>query len=158
MSELRATAGERSGVLPRARRRAVHVVGALVWLTGAIWLVFKYFVRVPDEFGFDNPHPWMGSWMIAHAFASLGAVWLFGVLWRGHVVRGWTLHERRRSGGTLFGFVAWLALSGCALYYIGADVLRDWVSLAHWVPGIIALGAFFVHRRRSASAVGGAPH
>ncbi|MEZ5458283.1 MAG: hypothetical protein R3E65_02790 [Steroidobacteraceae bacterium] len=148
MSESRATADDRIGALPPARRRAVQVLGALVWLTGAVWLIFKYFVRVPDEFGFDNPHPQMGSWMIAHAFASLGAVWLMGVLWRGHVVRGWNLRQRRGSGGTLFGLAVWLALSGCTLYYIGSDVLRDWVSLAHWVPGLVALGVFLVHRPR----------
>ena len=93
MSRSAVAKDDRIGALPPARRRAVHVIGALVWVTGAVWLIFKYFVRVPDEFGFDNPHPLMGSWMIAHAFASLGAVWLFGVLWRGHVVRGDSIFE-----------------------------------------------------------------
>ncbi len=141
--------GARLGLLPAPRRRAVIVVSGVVWATGVVWLVFKYFVRVTDQFGFDSPHPMMRSWLIAHALASFVAIWLFGVLWRGHVVRGWNLRVRRGSGGTMFGLTAWLALSGCALYYIGSDALRSWTSLAHWVPGIGALAAFLIHRRRS---------
>jgi hypothetical protein len=143
-----ATPDARIGALPTARRSAVYILGTLVWLTGAIWLVFKYFVRVRDEFGFENPHPLMGTWMVAHAFASLGALWLFGVLWRGHIVRGWNLRTRRSSGGTMFGLLAWLVLTGCALYYIGSDTWREWTSLAHWVPGLAALAVLLIHRRR----------
>jgi hypothetical protein len=139
--------GGRLGTLPAPRRRAVVWVSVAVWATGVVWLLFKYFVRVTDEFGFDNPHPWQRAWLIAHAFAALAALWLFGVLWRGHVVRGWTLRERRPTGGTLFGVTVWLTLTGCALYYIGSDSLRAWTSFAHWIPGVAALALFLVHRR-----------
>jgi hypothetical protein len=135
--------------LPLWQRRTIYGVGLATWLTGGVWLVYKYFVRVVDEFGFENPHPQQRLWLIAHAAASLIAVWLFGLLWHHHIARGWENRLRRGTGGTLFGVIAWLALSGCALYYIGSDNARNLVSLAHWIVGLAAIGAYLLHDRRS---------
>ncbi len=137
-----------AGALPTWQRRSIYIVSAAVWLTGAVWLIFKYFVTATDEFGFQNPHPQQPLWMIAHAAVSLLALWLFGLLWHHHIARGWEARLRRGTGGTLFGLIAWLALSGCALYYIGNDTVRSWTSLAHWTIGLGALGAFLLHDRR----------
>ena len=137
-----------AGALPVWQRRAVYSVGAAVWLTGAVWLIFKYFVTVTDEFGFQNPHPQQPLWMIAHAAVSLSGLWLFGLLWHHHIARGWEYRLRRSTGGTLFGLIAWLAITGCALYYIGDDTARSWTSLAHWTIGLGTLGAFLLHDRR----------
>ena len=49
----------------------------------------------------------------------------------------------------MFGVTAWLALTGVALYYIGSDAWRDWVSILHWAVGLAALVAFLLHRRRA---------
>ncbi len=137
-----------AGALPTWQRRSIYIVSAAVWLTGAVWLIFKYFVTVTDEFGFQNPHPQQPLWMIAHAAVSLLGLWLFGLLWHHHIARGWEARLRRSTGGTLFGLIAWLALTGCALYYIGNDTARSWTSLAHWTIGLGALGAFLLHDRR----------
>jgi hypothetical protein len=136
-----------AGALPVWQRRTVYGLGIATWLTGVVWLVFKYFVRSVDAFGFENPHPQQALWLIAHAAASLLAVWLFGLLWHHHIARGWTARLRRPSGGTLFGLIAWLALSGLALYYIGDDALRQWMSLGHWILGLGGLAAFLLHDR-----------
>ncbi|NBR18198.1 MAG: hypothetical protein EBT81_10105, partial [Gammaproteobacteria bacterium] len=69
-------AAMRTGVLPPGRRRLLHGVALGTWSTGAVWLVFHYFVRVVDEFGFDNPHPQQRWWLIGHAVFSFAAVWL----------------------------------------------------------------------------------
>lgn len=137
-----------AGALADWQRRAVYSVGAAVWLTGAVWLIFKYFVTVTDEFGFDNPHPQQPLWMIAHAAVSLSGLWLFGLLWHHHIARGWENRLRRATGGTLFGLIAWLAVTGCALYYIGNDTLRSWTSLAHWTIGLGTLAVLLLHDRR----------
>jgi hypothetical protein len=137
------------GTLPRRRRWTVYVLSLALWITGAVWLYFKYFVRVTDEFGFENEHPQQRLWMIAHAFASLGMLWIFGVLWQVHVKGGWKKKLRRPSGGTLWGITVWLALSGCALYYIGNESVRWWTSILHWVIGLAALVVFLIHFRKS---------
>ena len=142
----------RVGALPRRRRLTVYALSIAVWLTGAVWLYFKYFVRVTDEFGFDNEHPQQGWWMIAHAFASFGFIWIFGVLWPVHVKSGWKKKLRRPTGGTLWGITVWLTLSGCALYYIGNDAARSWVSILHWALGLGALVVFLLHFRKEKTA------
>jgi hypothetical protein len=63
------------------------------------------------------------------------------------VVRGWKAGMRKPSGGTLFGVLVWLTISGCALYYLGSDEWRSWTSLAHWIPGLAASVVFVVHFR-----------
>lgn len=142
----------RIGALPRGRRLAVYWLGIGVWITGAIWLYFKYFVRVTDSFGFENEHPQQGLWMTAHAFISFATMWIFGVLWPVHVKAGWKKKLRRPTGGTLWGITVWLMLSGCALYYIGNEVLRSWVSILHWAIGLAALVVFLLHFRTQKKA------
>ncbi len=134
-------------VLPLWQRRAVYALASAIWLTGAGWLIFQYFIRVPDQFGFDNPHPLQRWWLVAHAVVSLGGLWIFGLLWHHHIARGWEQRLRRPTGGTLFGLIAWLALSGCALYYLGDDQARSLTSLGHWILGLGTLAAFLLHDR-----------
>ena len=122
-----------------------------------MWLWFKYFVTVTDQFGFEGPHPQQRYWLIAHAAVSFACLWMYGVLWTGHVLRCWRARQRRWSGGSLFGIVLWLILSGCALYYIGSDALRGWTSILHWGVGLAAMILWLVHRRDATSVSQRAP-
>lgn len=135
----------RIGHLPRRRRLTIYVVSIGVWITGAVWLLFHYFVREVDKFGFENAHPAEKWWLIGHAAFALMAVWLFGVLWPGHVKKSWHQKIRRGTGGALFGVTAWLTLTGLALYYIGSDAWRSWTSILHWTVGLAGLGVFAFH-------------
>jgi hypothetical protein len=141
-----------SFALPVRRRRALHWISVGVWVTGGVWLIYKYFIRVTDDFGFESPHPLQHWWLIAHAGFSFAAVWMFGVLWPGHVLRGWRMKTRRPTGGTLFGVIAWLTLSGYALYYVASETLRSWTSILHWVVGLVAIVPFLLHRRHGGAA------
>lgn len=137
-----------SSALPAWQRRSVYLFAGLTWLTGVAWIIFHYFVQTTDQFGFEGPHPLQHWWLVAHAAAALIGLWLFGLLWNHHIARGWQNRWRRPSGGTLFGVIVWLAVSGCALYYIGSDRVRSWTSLAHWIAGILALLPFLLHDRK----------
>ncbi len=137
-----------TGVLPPGRRRLVHALAIGTWASGAVWLIFDYFIRAVDQFGFEGPHPQQRWWLIAHAVFSFVAVWAFGALWPDHVVRGWKARLRRPTGGTLFGVLAWLTLTGCALYYIGNDTLRSWTSFTHWIPGLFLIVVFIIHFKK----------
>jgi len=138
----------RTGVLPPGRRRLLHALAIGTWVTGGVWLIFHYFIRVVDQFGFDGPHPQQRWLLIGHAVFSFAAVWMFGALWSDHIVRGWRARQRRPTGGTLFGVLVWLTITGCALYYIGSDRWRSWTSLAHWIIGLAAIVLFIVHFRK----------
>ena len=147
-SERKSIAPRATGALPVGRRNTLYVVSIGTLATGVIWLVFQYFVRVVDQFGFENPHPQQRWWLIAHAVFSFVAVWMFGALWSDHIVRGWRAKLRRKSGGTMFGLGVWLTLTGCALYYVGSDFWRSLTSFAHWIPGVATLAVFLIHFRK----------
>jgi hypothetical protein len=135
----------RVGFMPRGRRFTLYAVALSVWGSGCVWLLLHYFTHSVDRLGFETPHPAEKWVLIAHAFASFYAMWWFGVLWTGHIKRGWNSRIRRGTGGTLFGFWLWLAVTGYALYYVVSDTWRDRTSILHWTVGLIALGAFLVH-------------
>ena len=137
----------RVGHMSSARRWVLYGTSLAVWLTGAVWLIFRYFIQATDSFGFASPHPAQKWWLIGHAVTSFYGLWWFGLLWPNHVKKSWKAHIRRWTGGVIFGCTAWLALSGCALYYIGNEEVRSWFSLSHWVVGLAALVAFVVHLR-----------
>jgi len=129
----------RIGHMSRARRFKTVRREPRVWCTGVVWLLFHYFVKTVDRFGFEAPHPAEKWSLISHAFVSFYALWWFGLLWPNHVKSSWKLHIRRGTGGVLFGCTAWLTVTGCALYYIGSDFWRFWTSILHWTIGLAAL-------------------
>ena len=132
------------GRLPAARRLAIYVIGLGVWLTGCLWVGFHYFVRVTDDFGLRSNSPLEQTWLAIHAAFSFLAIWMFGVLWLGHIKVGWFARSQRWTGGTLFSTIAVLIATGFGLYY-GRAGFREWLSLLHWILGIAALLVFLWH-------------
>ena len=126
------------------RKWSLWIVGTAVWATGALWVIFHYFMKTEGEFGFQN-HPLESVWLMLHGLTAAASLWLFGLLWGVHVETGWAVRWRRRSGGTLTGTLIFLAVSGYALYYIGNEEILDWTQIAHWGVGIAALAIFFIH-------------
>ena len=135
------------GQLPRRYQIGIYALSAGLFLSGVLWLYFHYFVRVVDQFGFENPHPAQGKLLILHAAFALPSVWIFGFLWRSHVKPAWRAQLKRVSGGSIWMLVLLMGLSGYALYYIGSERIRDIVSVTHWVLGIAAGIALPVHAR-----------
>jgi hypothetical protein len=130
--------------LGRPWRIGLYVVGWGTWLSGALWLIAHYFMRVKGQFGFKS-NPLEFWWLTAHGAFAVACVFMFGWLWSRHIVGGWTMRWRRWSGGVLSGFVVWLTISGYALYYIGGAQWLDWTSILHWAAGLASLVAFFIH-------------
>lgn len=144
--------------MPHTRRRTVYVIAAALWASGGLWLIYHHFMSVPDEFGFEAPHPLEKWWLVLHAAFAVWATWMFGNLWMNHIKLGWRVRARWVSGGGLFLVVAWLIASGFLLYYVGDPQLRGLISKSHWIPGLAALALFIFHLsiswRRSAAAKG----
>jgi hypothetical protein len=136
---------ERPPRLSRRRELVVYGIAGGVWLTGAVWLLLRYFFTSEGEFG-RAPHP-LEFWSLAThgAFAFL-SLWLFGLLWGVHIPSGWRSHRRRWTGSLLFALFAWLSVSGYLLYYLGDERLRDAAILLHWVVGLPGPAAFLAHR------------
>lgn len=136
----------KSAKLARWQLHLVCWSGALLWLSGAVWLVLHNFLRVEGEFGPEiNPlEPWM---LRLHGAAMIGALLGIGSLLVVHVWRGWGYRSQRWIGVALISLAAFLTVTGYLLYYVGDDEWRGWISVAHWAGGIIALAAFLVHYR-----------
>jgi hypothetical protein len=131
--------------LTSKRLWAVYSISAGVWVTGAAWLIFHYFMRLKSEFGFEA-HPLEPWWLKLHGALAFSAMALLGLLWGVHVLNGWTRNKRRWSGAVLFGVACFLVVSGYLLYYLGDDSLRDWTSVAHWAVGLAVAALFVWHR------------
>jgi hypothetical protein len=130
--------------IERPYRWLLYVTLWGIWLTGIAWVIVHYFMREKGKFGFKT-NPWEGWWLMAHGGVAVLATFLFGWMWSKHVVTGWDLRWRRRSGGTLAGTAIFLILSGYALYYIGDPDWLNWTAIAHWGIGIAAVALFFIH-------------
>ena len=137
----------RPGRLGRRRRLAIYIVGAGVWLSGGVWLLFHYFLGKQGDFGpIENPlTPW---WLRLHGAFGFAAIWIFGLLWGTHITVAWPHHRRRWSGGILAGVSISLIVSGYLLYYVGDDAIRPIVSVLHWTIGLACPVFFVVHRVR----------
>jgi hypothetical protein len=131
--------------LGKAGRMIVYVIAAGLWLSGAAWLVFHYFLRRPSDFGLEA-HPLEVWWLSAHGAFGFAALWLIGFLSARHIGGGWASGRRRLSGLTLLVTAGVLTLSAWLLYYLGHDGLRGAAAILHWGVGLAAPWLFLCHR------------
>jgi hypothetical protein len=138
--------------LSRRRRYLIYAIGWMLWLSGVLWLLFHYALMQKGEFG-DTPHPLEPWWLRLHAAMAFAALWACGLVWGVHVVAGWRTGRQRWSGGGAMGVLAWLALSGYLLYYLGDEQWRAIMSVAHWAAGLALPALLALHivlgRRRA---------
>ena len=126
-------------------RLLVNLSGAGIWTTGVAWLALHYLLVKRGEFGPEQSplEPWA---LKAHGAFAFLALWVAGLLWGVHIVRGWGQHRRRWSGSVALGGLLLLILSGYLLYYLGAEQARAVTSVAHWALGLALPLAYLVHR------------
>jgi hypothetical protein len=137
--------------LTASRRLGVYGVALTLWLSGALWLLFHYFVKRHGPLGVA-PHPLEAWWLALHGASAFAAVWAFGWLWNAHIAKGWATGRKRWSGGLVVVTLASLILSGYLLYYVGREDVRAITSLLHWVLGLACPFPFLVHRFRNHSS------
>lgn len=128
--------------LSAPHRRWLAGVFGLLWVSGALWLLFHYFLRTQGEFG-PRPHVLEGWWLRLHALAAFTALVVIGTVLPVHVQRAWHLKKNRSSGLAIKSVLAWLAFTGYALYYFADPETRPWLPWLHWVAGL-AIPVLFV--------------
>jgi hypothetical protein len=134
----------RSAKLARWQIWLITISGAVLWLSGAAWLLLHYFGQVEGEFGLEtNPlEPWL---LRLHGLVLIPALLGFGGLFVVHMPKGWKDRHQRKLGIGLTVMLAVLILSGYMLYYVGDDDLRGWSSIAHWAIGLVTPALFIWH-------------
>jgi hypothetical protein len=123
----------------------ILVVCALLWLSGALWLLVHRMFPGHNEFG-PLPNPWEAPLMRLHGLIAVATVFLFGWIGASHILVRWSAVRNRRSGLWLLGCASVLLASGYALYYTtgafhdAAGSLHEWLGLAaivfaltHWL-------------------------
>jgi hypothetical protein len=121
--------------MPRSQRLAVYLIIGALWVSGCAWLCLDQFFEQREQFG-RTPHPLEAPILLAHGVIGIFAMYLLGWISARHVLRWWPGGLRRVSGGTLAGFLALLAASGFALFFISNDEWQHMTALSHDVLGV----------------------
>ena len=115
---------------------SVYGATAALVVTGALWLVFHYFLAAEGDFG-PQPHP-MEHWMLRlHGAAAMIGLIIYGSLLPIHVRRAWTLRRNIALGVTVIVAMLLLTLTGYLLYYAGGEESRAVISITHWLAGLL---------------------
>ena len=121
--------------LSRGHLRWVYASCGLLFASGALWLLFHYFIRAHGEFG-DSPHALELWWLRLHGAAAMLVLVVLGSLVPIHMRRGWHQRKNLLAGIILAALALLLIASGYALYYFGSEETRRWISALHWVLGL----------------------
>ena len=138
--------------LARWQRLALYVTGALLVLTGGVWLAVHYSIGAGAG---ELPQP-LEAWILRlHGLAAMAGLFVLGLLAAAHIPQGWRLSHRRRwagqrrSGVLLCVGGGLLAASGYLLFYFAPETVRPALGWAHAIVGL-AMGWLIASHRRGA--------
>ena len=130
--------------LTSRHRRWFYGASALIFGSGAAWLLFRFVLRRPGEFE-DLPHPGEPWSMRVHGGAAMLFLVMLGTLVRSHILHGWRLGRNRFSGITMIAIMVLLTLTGYGIYYAGGERIRPILSVLHWGIGVALPAALLWH-------------
>jgi hypothetical protein len=133
-------------------RRLLHGGFALLWVSGALWLMFHYFFQTNGEFG-PAQHPLEIWWLRLHGLMAMLALALVGSLAPNHIRLAWSRRRNLSTGLPMLGLAVWLAATGYALYYFSSDANENWLPLLHWSVGLALPASLIAHVRRGRKRV-----
>ncbi len=122
--------------LERWHRRAMYGMVAALLLTGLLWLLAHYFLRVAGEFG-ETVHPLEHLSLQMHGAVAMIAWFFIGSLLNNHIRRAHNARRNMLTGWLMIALLGWLTVSGYGLYYLVTESSRQLWSLSHWISGIL---------------------
>ncbi|GJI93314.1 hypothetical protein RugamoR57_00320 [Duganella caerulea] len=128
----------------RWHRRCIYASFAALLLSGAAWLLARYFFRPVGQFGETvNPlEPWS---MKLHGAAAMAMLFFIGSLMNAHIRRALKAGRNLATGWGMIGAMALLTASGFGLYYLAGESDRPVWSAIHWAIGLAAALLFVAH-------------
>lgn len=130
--------------LERWHRRAIYLSTALLLVSGAAWLLLRYFMRPVGEFG-QLPHPLEPWSMKLHGGAAMLMLFFLGSLLNSHIRRAIKGDRNLVTGWGMVAVMLLLVATGFGLYYIAGDSDRPLWSAIHWIIGLGASVLFLLH-------------
>ena len=132
--------------LPRWLKTLLLASGALLIVTGGLWLWLHYGLGAGSDEG-ALPHPWEAGLMRAHGLGVIVFLFALGGLGPVHIPRGWRERRSLRSGLTLAACALLLAASGYGLYYWVSEAQRPLLGWLHSAVGAVMGLVFALHWR-----------
>ncbi len=141
---MRAAGGEGARTrMSRALRAVLFASCALLWVSGAAWLVLHLAYQQPTPFG-PLPNAWEPLLLKVHGLIAVIGVFLLGWVTADHLIERRKVGRHYRSGLVLAGTAALLVLSGYALYYTTGP-LNEVAARTHEWLGVASLLAALAH-------------
>jgi hypothetical protein len=131
-------------LLKPLHKRALYLATAILWLSGALWLYYNYFVHVQGDYG-PQTHPAQPILLEIHGAVAMVFLVILGTLLTQHVPAGWKQKHQRPSGVLLLAISGFLTLTGWGIYYLVGDNLRRWTSWTHSIVGLALPLIIFIH-------------
>jgi magnesium-transporting ATPase (P-type) len=121
--------------LERWHRWSLYAVLAGLTISGAVWLIARYFLRQASEFG-ESLHPWEHPAIQVHGALAMLCLFLLGALLQLHMRRAHRAQRNRATGWSMVALFSTLCVSAYGLYYLADEQTRGWWSAAHWIIGL----------------------
>jgi hypothetical protein len=130
--------------LSATHRRLIYAACALLYASGVLWLLFHYGVQAPDDSA-SARHPAEAWSLRLHGAMAMAFLIALGSLLPLHVRRAWAQRRNFATGIAMISGATVLALTGWGLYYVGDEMLREWLSVGHWLIGVSAAPLLTLH-------------
>ena len=121
--------------LERWHRWSMYAVVAALTVSGTVWLIAHFFLRIANEFG-ESVHPWEHPAIQIHGALAMLSCMLIGSLFHLHMRRAHKAKRNRASGWSMISLMLSLIVSGYALYYLANENTHLIWSTMHWVLGL----------------------
>jgi FtsH-binding integral membrane protein len=123
-------------------RWTVYVLyGALV-VSGCSWLLADHYKDAPDG---DLYQTLAANLLMVHGGTAMAALIALGALFPVHMTLGWRSRRNRIMGSIMVLVNAILIVTAFALYYLGSEAVRPWMSDIHIAVGIVLPALFVGH-------------
>jgi hypothetical protein len=146
-----AVAGEYGWALSRHISSALLSLLALLWLSGAYWLLLHYLWARPGEFGVIR-HPLEAPTLLVHGIVAMLTLFLIG-WFAGRHAGAVSSGRRVRSGWLLTIMTAVLLVAGCAQLFLTSAAWQSAIAIVHEVIGVALPLPLLVHGWRASAAV-----
>lgn len=130
--------------LERWHRRWIYASGAALFVSGAAWLVARYFLRPAGQFG-ETIHPIEPWAMKLHGAAAMAVLFFLGSLMNAHIRRALKTGRNLVTGWAMIATLALLVVTGFGLYYVAGEGDRPLWSAVHWIVGLGVALLFVLH-------------
>ena len=122
-------------------RYALYVAFAVLFVTGAVWLIADRLKESDSEFWQEAA----ATLLMVHGGSAMITLMMLGALVPVHMRYGWRKRKNLVTGITAATVNAALIVTAFGLYYLGSDAVRPWMSDVHTVLGLATPPLLFAH-------------